>query len=98
MSKKVLNNFLFSSAPDSLKLFHLEYKGEAKNILDGLSRILGTVTYKIYLDGLTIDTKEIKTIIEASFTVKRLVFKDCKISLTDHLLIDTSRKYQFDEL
>jgi len=98
VGKKVLNNFLLSSAPDSLKLFHLEYKGEAKNILDGLSRILATVTYEIYLDGLTIDTKEIKKIIEASFTVKRLVFKDCKISLTDHLLIDTSRKYQFAEL
>lgn len=98
VDKKVLNNFLISSAPDSLKLFHLEYKAKTKNILDGLSWILATVTDEIYLDGLTIDTEGIKTIIEASFTVRRLVFKDCKINLTDHLFIDITREYKFAEL
>ncbi|CAI2361431.1 unnamed protein product [Moneuplotes crassus] len=90
----VLNEFMKQSFPTSLKLFafNFNYIGSSgsdsvkvKLYLDGLKKIIPTVTKEVHFYHLILDEVDLNEIVKSAYSAERLIIGQSKISTSDSL-------------
>lgn len=95
-----MNYFMTNAISSPIKYLTMSggNHGNLSRFKTGISRIPKMVTREVYLIAFEIDEPSLKSIIEASAEVPRLVMCNCKVSLTNNFSLEKNLEYNITEL